>query len=69
MINLEECMGKLSFDRKIGEGGYREVYQITPEICVKTIKNDEKNYGLLKKKIPNRAYILLKFGILNPGHV
>jgi len=57
-------MPSVSFHDKIGEGTYREVYQVTPEVCVKRMKSYHKKDNLLGRiGYPTSLYTLAKFSI------
>jgi hypothetical protein len=56
-------MVPIDLELKIGEGGYREVFQTDDETCAKFLRRTrEKNYGPFSIAFPMRPYTLLKFG-------
>jgi len=64
-MDLDRIVQEMSFDTKIGEGNYREVYQVSPEVCVKRLKRSRrKNYYFFSIDYPMWLY-LLKFGIVD----
>jgi hypothetical protein len=55
-------MTSIALGPKIGEGRYREVFQIGDETCAKFLRRTlEKNYGIFSITFPMKTYNLLKF--------
>ena len=64
MEELSSLLDRLTEENKIGEGTYRDVYQVSPDICAKKLKPRHiKNYWGFSVSYPTHLYTLFKFGV------
>ncbi len=66
MKYVSTIIDKIIPENKIGEGTYRNVYRISPDLCAKVLKlKHKKNYNLFEINYNAQLYTQLKFGIAN----
>ncbi|MBU1201367.1 MAG: PhoP regulatory network YrbL family protein [Nanoarchaeota archaeon] len=66
MINALQLIQNIREENKIGEGTYRDIYQVSPDLCAKKIKSThKKSYKIFSISYPTNTYTLIKFGIKN----
>ena len=62
-LTLHEVLRQIRPEHKIGEGRFREAYQVGDSVVKVMKRKVHKNYGLFSIDYPARLYIRWKFGI------